>query len=382
MAMPWAALVSSPPATVSLCRASPSLCCTVDRSPLTKQYASLSWPSSISHVQISSQQLCRSPSPFLPKRKKYSGVYPYSRIRAMEKWRSQIAYYTWISRVIIQHPNVGFAYQVQGVVDYLTSHGVRALPGRRYSTASLQGISLSFSNYKAATSARAIQYNARDEEVQSDEESFHTLAVLIEKAPGVLVYEDDYGPPYDGQPTLEARISEECPFILRAKLVPTGLSLEIPGNLWPYCNEVNAAWKFGLDIGIGVGIVQAAWTRRSKSEAAKRPNRKSWKQRTDMYMRPFLLNVFFSKRYIHAKVMHRGTSKVVSVASTNSRELRNTLPSLVDDDACRTIGQLIAERSKDADVFALAYEPKKNERIEGQLAIVLDTIKDNGIIFV
>ncbi|XP_042403177.1 50S ribosomal protein L18-like [Zingiber officinale] len=200
MAMPWAALVSSPPATVSLCRASPSLCCTVDRSPLTKQYASLSWPSSISHVQISSQQLCRSPSPFLPKRK--------------------------------------------------------------------------------------------------------------------------------------------------------------------------------------VGIVQAAWTRRSKSEAAKRPNRKSWKQRTDMYMRPFLLNVFFSKRYIHAKVMHRGTSKVVSVASTNSRELRNTLPSLVDDDACRTIGQLIAERSKDADVFALAYEPKKNERIEGQLAIVLDTIKDNGIIFV
>ncbi|KAG6477717.1 50S ribosomal protein L18-like [Zingiber officinale] len=131
-----------------------------------------------------------------------------------------------------------------------------------------------------------------------------------------------------------------------------------------------------------VGVVQAAWTRRSKSEAANRPNKKSWKQRTDMYMRPFLLNVFFSKRYIHAKVMHRGTSKVVSVASSNSKDLRNTLPSLVDDDACRTIGQLIAERSKDADVFALAYEPKKNERIEGKLAIVLDTIKDNGIIFV
>ncbi|XP_057807543.1 uncharacterized protein LOC131022144 [Salvia miltiorrhiza] len=129
-------------------------------------------------------------------------------------------------------------------------------------------------------------------------------------------------------------------------------------------------------------VVQAAWTRRSRSEAAKRPNRKSWKQRTDMYMRPFLLNVFFSKRFIHAKVMHRGTSKVVSVATTNAKDLRNALPSLTDNNACRVIGNLIAERSKEADVYAVAFEPKKNERIEGRLAIILDTIQENGIIFV
>ncbi|KAG6468081.1 hypothetical protein ZIOFF_072649 [Zingiber officinale] len=35
-------------------------------------------------------------------------------------------------------PNVGFAYEVQGVVDYLTSHGVNALPGRRFSIRNLQ----------------------------------------------------------------------------------------------------------------------------------------------------------------------------------------------------------------------------------------------------
>uniref|UniRef100_A0A1D1ZHZ6 50S ribosomal protein L18 n=1 Tax=Anthurium amnicola TaxID=1678845 RepID=A0A1D1ZHZ6_9ARAE len=131
-----------------------------------------------------------------------------------------------------------------------------------------------------------------------------------------------------------------------------------------------------------VGIVRAAWTRRSRSEAAKRPSRKSWKQRTDMYMRPFLLNVFFSNRFIHAKVMHRGTSKVISVASTNAKDLRNSLPSLIDNDACRTIGKLIAERSKEADVFAMAFEPRKGEKIEGKLGIVIDTIKENGIIFV
>ncbi|CAI9269117.1 unnamed protein product [Lactuca saligna] len=129
-------------------------------------------------------------------------------------------------------------------------------------------------------------------------------------------------------------------------------------------------------------VVEAAWTRRSRSELDKKPNKKSWKQRTDMYMRPFQLNVFFSKRFVHAKVMHRGTSKVISVATTNSKDLRNTLPSLIDNEACRVIGRLIADRSKEADVFAITFEAKKNERIEGRLAIVLDTIKENGIIFV
>ncbi|GLT73061.1 hypothetical protein SLA2020_449450 [Shorea laevis] len=95
-----------------------------------------------------------------------------------------------------------------------------------------------------------------------------------------------------------------------------------------------------------------------------------------------LLNVFFSKRFVHAKVMHRGTSKVISVATTNSKDLRFSLPSLTDHNACRVIGKLIAERSKEADVFAISYEPRKNERIEGKLGIVIDTIRENGIMFV
>nr|VDD45087.1 unnamed protein product [Brassica oleracea] len=73
-------------------------------------------------------------------------------------------------------------------------------------------------------------------------------------------------------------------------------------------------------------IVQAAWTRRSRSEAAKRPNRESWKQRTDTHMRPFLLNVFFYRKFIHAKVMHRPTRKVISVATTNARNIRINIP--------------------------------------------------------
>ncbi|KAG6493275.1 hypothetical protein ZIOFF_048254 [Zingiber officinale] len=109
-------------------------------------------------------------------------------------------------------PNVGFIYEVQEVVDYLTSHGVNALPGRRFSTRNLQGlnwvinptqisipmqpaevnsqtmmdgqISLSFSNYTAAQPSEAPNYNNKDEEV------YETLAVLIETQPGVFMNYD------------------------------------------------------------------------------------------------------------------------------------------------------------------------------------------------
>ncbi|CAD5192553.1 unnamed protein product [Musa acuminata subsp. malaccensis] len=107
-------------------------------------------------------------------------------------------------------PNVAFAYEISGVVDYLTSHGVRALPGRRYSTTEIRGrdwmirptqvsipmqpaelrsrnlidgrISISFENYKAASTSSRIQYNNADDETFSDEEEIrsHTIAVNVQ----------------------------------------------------------------------------------------------------------------------------------------------------------------------------------------------------------
>ncbi|PHT98989.1 hypothetical protein BC332_32137 [Capsicum chinense] len=92
-----------------------------------------------------------------------------------------------------------------------------------------------------------------------------------------------------------------------------------------------------------------------------------------------LLNMFF---LFDIDIMHRGTSKVISIATTNARDLGNILSSLTDNDAARVIGKLIAERSKESDVYAIAYEPEKNERIKGILGIILDTIQKNEIIFV
>ncbi|KAG6472667.1 hypothetical protein ZIOFF_070142 [Zingiber officinale] len=140
-------------------------------------------------------------------------------IRGYETWQNGEANFL-VTRGLIGRlsntPNVAFTYEVNGVVDYLTSHGVIALPGRRYTTRQLQGVnwvvrptntiiplqpreassnnlidgrlSISFSNYQATPSTHEAIYNRNDDEVPSDEEELrlHTIAVLIEER-GLLV---------------------------------------------------------------------------------------------------------------------------------------------------------------------------------------------------
>ncbi|KAG6483951.1 hypothetical protein ZIOFF_060744 [Zingiber officinale] len=134
--------------------------------------------------------------------------------RGYENWRNGEANLL-VTRGLVGRlsntPNVGFAYEVQNVVDYLASHGVRALPGRSYNTRDVLGhnwvirqlvinipmqptevntrnmldgsVSLQFDNYQTTKSAAPPKFNSRDEEVQSDEEEIngHIVAVLIEE---------------------------------------------------------------------------------------------------------------------------------------------------------------------------------------------------------
>ena len=130
--------------------------------------------------------------------------------------------------------------------------------------------------------------------------------------------------------------------------------------------------------------ISAAWTRRSNSgggsagSQSKSKNKKSWKQRHEKFVNPFLLDVYVSPRYVTAKVVHRVTSRVVAVATTTARDLRLSLASLADEAACRLIGRLIAQRAMDVDVFAVTFRLRKGEKYEGKVAMVVDSMVDEG----
>ncbi|KAG6474117.1 hypothetical protein ZIOFF_068041 [Zingiber officinale] len=185
-------------------------------------------------------------------------------------------------------------------------HGVRTLLGWRYSINPLLGlnwiirptavaipmqpsevnsrnlmdgrISFSFSNYRAARRAESLHYNTKDEEVQSDEEHFHTIAVLIEQAPEgqqnldpeVIEENMDLYPhilvrlisPHTKLPIrrslgatgYDLAASQDCVILVRGcAQIPTGVCIEIPwGSYGRIVPRSGTVWKLGLDIGARV----------------------------------------------------------------------------------------------------------------------------------
>lgn len=119
--------------------------------------------------------------------------------RGYEQWRNgeaNLLIFRGLVGRLSNTPNVGFTHEVTGVVDYLTSHGVRALPGRRFDT---------------PIGHMPPAYNKRDDEVPSDEEDHHIVAVLTvqdttleihagDTSPGATVPWPMDNPVYDSEP--------------------------------------------------------------------------------------------------------------------------------------------------------------------------------------
>ncbi|KAG6504477.1 hypothetical protein ZIOFF_036810 [Zingiber officinale] len=167
-------------------------------------------------------------------------------------------------------PNVDFTYEIQGVVDYLTSHGVRSLPGRWYSTTPLLGLDWVIKPTQICIPMQPTEVNIRN---------------LVDGQISVIEENEDYDDNYTQK--LEASYQEDSPYILVHKLtktavmlknktvgaagfdlavdqstiieprgralIPTGLSLEIPwGTYGRIAARSSIAWKIGIDIGTRV----------------------------------------------------------------------------------------------------------------------------------
>ncbi|OIT01279.1 PREDICTED: uncharacterized protein LOC109229575 [Nicotiana attenuata] len=117
-----------------------------------------------------------------------------------------------------------------------------------------------------------------------------------------------------------------------------------------------------------------------KGKKSKNPNKHvSFKQRTVAYMEPFTLDVFISKRFVSASITHRVTCKQVAVAGTNSKDIKAVLKSRSDIPACLSVGQILADRAREADVYTASYTPRDRDKFEGKIRAVVQSLIDNGI---
>ncbi|CAK7354596.1 unnamed protein product [Dovyalis caffra] len=105
----------------------------------------------------------------------------------------------------------------------------------------------------------------------------------------------------------------------------------------------------------------------------------TFNQVTGPYHEPFCLDIYISKASVRACVVHRVTSKVVAVAHSISKDLKFDLTSTKNAAACSAVGAILAQRALADDIHDVIYTPRKGERLEGKLQLVLQAIIDNGV---
>ncbi|CAL4945295.1 unnamed protein product [Urochloa decumbens] len=107
----------------------------------------------------------------------------------------------------------------------------------------------------------------------------------------------------------------------------------------------------------------------------------TFNQITDPYHHPFCLDIHVTKGSVRACFVHRVTSRVVAVAHSISKDMKFDLGSRKGKGmkACAAVGAVLAKRAIEDDIHNAVYTPRKGDRIEGKVEVVLRAITDNGV---
>lgn len=111
----------------------------------------------------------------------------------------------------------------------------------------------------------------------------------------------------------------------------------------------------------------------------KRLRTPTFNQLTAAYHEPFCLDIYISKASVRACIVHRATSKVVAVAHSISKDMKFDLGSTRNATACASVGKVLAQRALADDIHNAVYTPRRGEKLEGKLLVVLDSVIKNGI---
>uniref|UniRef100_A0A0A9GFU6 50S ribosomal protein L18 n=1 Tax=Arundo donax TaxID=35708 RepID=A0A0A9GFU6_ARUDO len=113
----------------------------------------------------------------------------------------------------------------------------------------------------------------------------------------------------------------------------------------------------------------------------KRERVPTFNQMTDPYHHPFCLDIHVTKGSVRACFVHRVTSRVVVVAHSISKDMKFDLGSRKGKGmkACAAVGALLAKRAIEDDIHNAVYTPRKGDRIEGKIEVVLRAIIENGV---
>ncbi|KAF7843617.1 Ribosomal protein [Senna tora] len=97
------------------------------------------------------------------------------------------------------------------------------------------------------------------------------------------------------------------------------------------------------------------------------------------FLKPYVLKMHFTNKYVSAQVIHTPTATVASSASSQEKALRSSLGTTRDVAAAAKIGKILGERLLLKDIPAVSVHLKREQKYHGKVKAVVDSLRDAGI---
>eukprot|EP00262_Sarcandra_glabra_P010123 TRINITY_DN2502_c0_g1_i1.p1 TRINITY_DN2502_c0_g1~~TRINITY_DN2502_c0_g1_i1.p1 ORF type:complete len:115 (-),score=28.64 TRINITY_DN2502_c0_g1_i1:212-556(-) len=101
--------------------------------------------------------------------------------------------------------------------------------------------------------------------------------------------------------------------------------------------------------------------------------------RITKYLKPYVLRMHFTNKYVNAQVVHLPTATVASSASSQEKLLRPTMECARDVAAAAMIGKLLGERLLVKGIPAVSVFLKKEQKYHGKVKAVIDSLREVGV---
>ncbi|GLT79017.1 hypothetical protein SLA2020_505300 [Shorea laevis] len=101
--------------------------------------------------------------------------------------------------------------------------------------------------------------------------------------------------------------------------------------------------------------------------------------RITKFLKPYVLKMHFTNKYVSAQVIHAPTATVASSASSQEKALRSSMGSTRDVAAAAKIGKILGERLLLKEVSAISVFLKREQKYHGKVKAVIDSLREAGV---
>uniref|UniRef100_A0A0D6QZ26 Uncharacterized protein n=1 Tax=Araucaria cunninghamii TaxID=56994 RepID=A0A0D6QZ26_ARACU len=100
------------------------------------------------------------------------------------------------------------------------------------------------------------------------------------------------------------------------------------------------------------------------------------------YLKPYVLKMHFTNKFITAQVIHEPTATVACAACSQEKVLRSTMESTRDVSASNKIGKILGQRLLFKEIPAITISLKREQKYHGKVKALIEGVRESGIKFI